>query len=102
MQKQNELGFPLHTIKKLMSVSSGYTTEGNLTACGHVNILVRKGWVLLGMHTVEYGASEKQYAMVYTLGSTDPNADDKVTYSEMNEEGRKRYTTPEEFYGERK
>ena len=73
---QNQVDFPLHTIKKVTSVHTGYYDEAIGSATQIVNALISRGWILLNMHTVEYREGSKHYQMIYTLGNTDPDADD--------------------------
>jgi len=77
-------GFPLHNIKRVTAVGD---YDWLSSAEKRVNQLLSKGWVLLALHTKEM--SPKNQALVYTLGHTDPSADDGVAESEDTSAGMK-------------
>jgi len=66
-------GFPLHNIKKVTEVGD---YDWLSSAEKRVNQLLSKGWVLLALHTKEMSPNDQ--VLVYTLGHTDPSADDSV------------------------
>jgi len=75
--------FPLHTIRKLTCLFNEK----------EANVLMKRGWVLLDMYTVE--TAPRSYRLEFTLGNTDPDADEKLTQEEKDEIYR--YTLPEEL-----
>ena len=79
--------YPLHTIKKIVTLDTGYTTEGDRSTTRMVNVLLRKGWVLLNIRTVDYGEpSMPNSSLFYTLGHTEPNADIESARAEADKE----------------
>ena len=78
-----EARFPLHTIKRLTCL---YNEQ-------EVNVLIRRGWVLLDMYTVE--GAPRSYRVEFILGNTDPDAYGKLTQEEKDEIHRYRYTDPD-------
>ena len=63
-------GFPLPTIKKIKQTDSET----------HVNQLLSRGWVLLALETK--GDSQVGQYAIFTLGHTDPSADDSFEYTQ--------------------
>ena len=76
--------FPLHNIKKVKAVED---FDWLSPAEEQVNQLLSKGWVLLALHTKEL--SPKDQVLIYTLGHTDPSADDSVMEPEDKSAGMK-------------
>lgn len=72
--------FPLHTIKKIKRIGDRYDDyHGTFPVETQVNQLLSKGWVLLALETEE--VSPKNQRTVFTLGHTDPSADDSIEYT---------------------
>ncbi len=79
----------LHKIKKTVSFDSD--TSGR-NANQMVNAFLDNGWILLNIHTVDRGdpRAVSQFT-VFTLGSTDPNADIEALKQELTEKAEKEF-----------
>ena len=83
MEPEQEM-YPLHTIRKIVTLDTGYTTEGDRSTTRMVNALLAKGWVLLNIRTVDYGEpSRPNSSLFYTLGHTDPSAEIESVRAEV-------------------
>lgn len=74
MEKSIELS--LSNIKKVITVSTGYTGERIDRCRRHVNKLLDVGWILLEVQKCDYGKPEVvNQNVTYHLGHTDPQAE---------------------------
>lgn len=74
MEKSNELS--LSNIKKVITVSTGYTSEGIDRCRRNVNKLLDVGWILLGVQKCDYGEPKVvKQNVTYHLGHTEPQAE---------------------------
>ncbi|HUT67669.1 MAG TPA: hypothetical protein VMW86_03860, partial [Dehalococcoidales bacterium] len=69
-------------IKKIKMIRDRYGMS--VSAESQVNQLLSRGWVLLVIETKE--ASPNQKDAVFTLGHSDPSADDKIDVNEIYKE----------------
>ncbi len=88
----------LHEIKKIITLDTGYTTEGSRSITRVVNNLLARGWILLNIRTVDYSEpSRPNSCLFYTLGhaseAIDADAEiEKATEqaAQMREEDRRK------------
>jgi len=74
MEKHNELS--LSNIKKVIMVSTGFTSEGIDRCRRHVNKLLDAEWILLEVQKNDYGDPRViQQDVIYHLGHTEPQAE---------------------------
>lgn len=71
MEKHNELIFS--NIKKVCTVSTGYSNGGINKSCLHVNKLLDAGWILLEIQKCDSGEpGVVSQNVIYHLGHTEP------------------------------
>lgn len=84
MEKHNELS--LSNIKKVITVSTGYTREGVDKCRSHVNKLLDAEWILLEVQKNDEGDPRVvQQNVVYHLGHTEPQAETFEDYDFLAE-----------------
>ena len=74
MEKHNELS--LSNIKKVITVCTGYTSDGVDRCRRHVNKLLGAEWILLEVQKNDYGDPRVvRQDVTYHLGHTEPQAE---------------------------
>lgn len=65
----------LYRIKKIITVSTGYTSEGVHSCEQRVNQLLEAGWIVLEIQKNDCGDPKTTFTIVtYHLGNIDPKA----------------------------
>lgn len=84
MEKSNKL--ILSNIKRVITVSTGYSSEGIDRCRRHVNKLLDAGWTLLEVQKCDYGEPKVvNQDVTYHLGHTEPQAETFEDYDFLTE-----------------
>lgn len=84
MEKHSDLSFS--NIRKVFTVSTGYSSEGVNKCRRHVNKLLDAGWILLEVQKYDYGEPQVlQQNVTYHLGHTESQAETFEDYDFLTE-----------------